>query len=100
MRPLTDTIPPPPPKEQVLGIKGRGVFSSVLLAVDEEAPPPGEESDTGKGREVAIKVLRGNDLMLRAGLKEAALLRELMGAKEEGGEVGGWVCVWGVDYGG
>lgn len=81
----------------MLGTKGRGVFSSVLLAVDEEAGPPGAESvdsDKGKGREVAIKVLRGNDLMLRAGLKEAALLRELMGANEEREEVGGGGCVW------
>lgn len=77
----------------MLGSKGRGVFSSVLLAVDEEAAQPDGGSDAaatgGAGVEVAIKVLRGNDLMLRAGLKEAALLRELM--TEGAAEVG--VCV-------
>ncbi len=68
----------------MLGSKGKGVFSSVVLCLDEESG--GEE---GK-HEVAIKVLRGNDLMLRAGMKEAALLRDLQV------QVGGWV---GVEHG-
>ncbi len=60
-----------------MGTKGRGVFSSVLLAQDEQASAP-----------VAIKVLRGNDLMLQAGQKEAALLRDLtQGDPKEQGHI-------------
>ncbi|EKU22813.1 hypothetical protein NGA_0462400, partial [Nannochloropsis gaditana CCMP526] len=91
----------PAPPAQILGVKGRGVFSSVLVAHDTQAVPT---SPLGPSpRTVAIKVLRGNDLMLQAGLKEAALLRALTeGDKRDEGHVvrfheefrlGGHVCV-------
>lgn len=77
----------------MLGTKGKGVFSSVVLCVDED------EASPLKGQEVAIKVLRGNELMLRAGVKEAALLRELTAGEDGGGaqqvRVWGGVSCWG-----
>lgn len=100
-RRLSHSPSPPAPPAQILGVKGRGVFSSVLVAHDTQAVPT---SPLGPSpRTVAIKVLRGNDLMLQAGLKEAALLRALTeGDKRDEGHVvrfheefrlGGHVCV-------
>lgn len=54
---------------------GRGVFSSVLRARDTDEQ--GEE-------EVAIKVLRANETMTKAGQLETAICRKLAGADPEG----------------
>ncbi|KAJ3059069.1 U4/U6 small nuclear ribonucleoprotein prp4 [Quaeritorhiza haematococci] len=53
---------------------GRGVFSSVVRAKDTK------DGDV----DVAIKLIRSNDTMYRAGMKELAILRKLMEADPEG----------------
>ncbi|KAJ3178198.1 U4/U6 small nuclear ribonucleoprotein prp4 [Geranomyces variabilis] len=58
----------------VYSVLGKGVFSSVLKA-----------SDTQNGdADVAIKLIRNNDTMYRAGLKELSILKKLMAADPEG----------------
>ncbi|KAJ3151116.1 U4/U6 small nuclear ribonucleoprotein prp4 [Geranomyces variabilis] len=58
----------------VYSVLGKGVFSSVLKA-----------SDTLNGdADVAIKLIRNNDTMYRAGLKELSILKKLMAADPEG----------------
>ncbi|KAI8377571.1 kinase-like domain-containing protein [Radiomyces spectabilis] len=52
-----------------LATLGRGVFSSVVKA-----------RDTVTGEDVAIKIIRSNETMYKAGLKELGLLRKLMEA--------------------
>ncbi|KAJ3278146.1 U4/U6 small nuclear ribonucleoprotein prp4 [Borealophlyctis nickersoniae] len=49
---------------------GKGVFSSVVKAKDTK------NGDT----DVAIKIIRNNDIMYRAGVKELSILRKLMAA--------------------
>jgi len=46
---------------------GRGVFSTVVRAIDVQED----------NREVAIKIIRNNDVMYKAGQKEATILRKL-----------------------
>lgn len=53
---------------RVLEVVGRGMFSCVLRAVD---------TSTSTNARVAIKVIRANDMMMRAAEKEAALLQTL-----------------------
>lgn len=53
----------------VQAILGKGVFSAVVRAIDQQ---------TGEG--VAIKVIRKNDLMKKAGAKEVQILETLMAA--------------------
>ncbi|KAJ3148801.1 U4/U6 small nuclear ribonucleoprotein prp4 [Geranomyces michiganensis] len=58
----------------VYSVLGKGVFSSVLKA-----------SDTLNGdADVAIKLIRNNDTMYRAGLKELSILKKLMAADPDG----------------
>jgi len=52
----------------VLNVVGKGVFSSVVRALE-------QSKDTT--REVAIKVIRNNDVMLKAAQKEISILRKL-----------------------
>ncbi|GJQ13515.1 hypothetical protein GpartN1_g5306.t1 [Galdieria partita] len=52
----------------VLNIAGKGVFSSVVRAL---------EQTNDMTREVAIKVIRNNDVMLKAAQKEISILRKL-----------------------
>ncbi|EME28829.1 serine/threonine-protein kinase PRP4 [Galdieria sulphuraria] len=52
----------------VLNIAGKGVFSSVVRALE-------QTNDTT--REVAIKIIRNNDVMLKAAQKEISILRKL-----------------------
>jgi len=53
---------------------GKGMFSSVVRCVDTQEP----------GKLVAIKILRHNDAMRKAGLKEIGVLKKLMEADPEG----------------
>lgn len=71
---------------EVLKAHGKGVFSSVLRAKDinsirEQATM--NESIT-PSREVAIKVIRSNDTMYRAGQMEKVILRKLAEADPDG----------------
>lgn len=51
---------------------GKGVFSTVLRATDMEAETAGRS-----GTEVAVKVIRSNDVMLKAGRQERDILQRL-----------------------
>ncbi|SPO27497.1 related to mRNA splicing-associated serine-threonine protein kinase [Ustilago trichophora] len=52
---------------QIFAVLGKGMFASVVRARDLGA----------EGREVAIKIIRVQETMYKAGLKEAAILRKL-----------------------
>ncbi|KAG0046386.1 U4/U6 small nuclear ribonucleoprotein prp4 [Gryganskiella cystojenkinii] len=58
----------------VTSILGKGVFSSVVKAVDKK----GERDAEGKETDVAIKILRNNETMYKAGKKELDILQRLM----------------------
>lgn len=58
---------------------GKGVFSSVVKARDLK-----EQAKSGSSSEVAIKIIRSNDVMYRAGQKELSLLKRLADADPEG----------------
>ncbi|KAJ7494283.1 kinase-like domain-containing protein [Mycena galericulata] len=79
--------PPTPTGEkgeryQVYASVGRGMFAVVVRA---RVLPEGEEGKEGKegGREVAIKIVRAQEVMHRAGLKESAILTKLQVADPE-----------------
>ncbi|KAG1334893.1 serine/threonine-protein kinase prpf4B [Cocos nucifera] len=61
---------------EVIAAHGKGVFSTVIRAKDLKA---------GKGdpEEVAIKIIRNNDTMYKAGLEELVILKKLAGADPE-----------------
>ncbi|XP_058079319.1 uncharacterized protein LOC131227532 isoform X2 [Magnolia sinica] len=61
---------------EVTAAHGKGVFSTVVRAKDLKA---------GKGdpEEVAIKIIRNNDTMYKAGLEELVILKKLAGADPE-----------------
>jgi hypothetical protein len=69
---------------RVLGIVGKGVFSSVIKCVEETncAPPDpnagasGETNNTA-GRVIAMKIIRNNEVMAKAAAKEMRILRML-----------------------
>ncbi|GAA5931854.1 PRP4 family serine/threonine-protein kinase [Sporobolomyces koalae] len=63
---------------------GKGMFSSVVKAKDlgEEGKGVYQDAD-GDRREVAIKMVRSQESMFKAGLKEAQILRRLMDADPE-----------------
>ncbi|KAL4857163.1 Serine/threonine-protein kinase PRP4 [Chlorella vulgaris] len=65
---------------EVYAAHGRGVFSSVLRARDLAR----RDHDTGIIPEVAIKVIRANDTMYKAGQMERVILRKLSEADVEG----------------
>ncbi|KAJ2948486.1 hypothetical protein O0L34_g7734 [Tuta absoluta] len=56
----------------IKSILGKGVFSNVVRAIDSQGD-----------NEVAIKIIRNNDLTHRTGLKEISLLKEIRGADPE-----------------
>eukprot|EP00744_Colponema_vietnamica_P012485 GILI01017522.1.p1 GENE.GILI01017522.1~~GILI01017522.1.p1 ORF type:complete len:538 (-),score=135.14 GILI01017522.1:205-1656(-) len=58
---------------RVVSVFGRGVFSSVVRAVDLSTPP----TASGKPVEVAIKMIRSNDMMKRAAEKEKNILNKI-----------------------
>jgi len=59
---------------RVLGVVGRGVFSSVLKARDEVAE---KANDNDAPAYVAVKMIRNNETMTKAAAKEIELLREI-----------------------
>ena len=61
---------------RVLGIIGKGVFSTVLKAV------PADQNDAEQANDVlAMKLIRNNDTMAKAAVKEVRILRLLCGSK-------------------
>lgn len=64
---------------KVSGMIGRGVFSSVLKATDEQNPEA-----TAAGHFVAVKMIRNNDFMHKCALLEVKLLLEIAEADPEG----------------
>lgn len=62
---------------KVFGTAGRGVFSCVLICEDALSEPV-------PNRRVAIKVLKNNDTMRRAGMKELELHQLMRAADAEG----------------
>ncbi|KAI5074212.1 hypothetical protein GOP47_0010173 [Adiantum capillus-veneris] len=61
---------------EIAASHGRGVFSSVVRARDLKASRKDVE-------EVAIKIIRNNDVMLKSGQQELSILRKLDGADPE-----------------
>ncbi|CAH1435101.1 unnamed protein product [Lactuca virosa] len=61
---------------EVLAAHGKGVFSTVVRAKDLKAGSTDPE-------EVAIKIIRNNDKMYKAGLEELVILKKLVGADME-----------------
>lgn len=60
---------------------GKGMFSNVVRARDRHSPLPGSgEGEEAKYRDVAIKIMRSQESMYRAGQKEAIILRKLADA--------------------
>ncbi|KAJ7139374.1 kinase-like domain-containing protein [Mycena epipterygia] len=79
--------PPTPAGEkgeryQVYASVGRGMFAVVVRARVLPEGEDGKESREG-GREVAIKIVRAQEVMHRAGLKESAILTKLQLADPE-----------------
>ena len=58
---------------RVLGIIGKGVFSSVIKCIEEKV----DNSNAGEGRVVAMKIIRNNEIMAKAAAKEMRILRIL-----------------------
>ncbi|KAK7348772.1 hypothetical protein VNO80_23439 [Phaseolus coccineus] len=58
---------------EVIAAHGRGVFSTVVRAKN-------LESSNGEPGEVAIKIIRSNDTMYKAGMDESVILKKLVGA--------------------
>ncbi|KAG5598389.1 hypothetical protein H5410_029759 [Solanum commersonii] len=58
---------------EILAAHGKGVFSTVVRAKDLKARP-------GDPTEVAIKIIRNNDTMYKAGMEELVILKKLVAA--------------------
>lgn len=58
---------------EITAAHGKGVFSTVVRANDLKAGP-------GDREEVAIKIIRNNETMLKAGTEELVILKKLVGA--------------------
>ncbi|KAK1353999.1 Non-specific serine/threonine protein kinase [Heracleum sosnowskyi] len=58
---------------EIVGPLGEGVFSNVVCAIDHEAKSSDPEM-------VAIKIIRCNDIMYKAGLNEVIILKKLVDA--------------------
>ena len=67
---------------QVMTYLGKGVFSSVVRARDTQSTTTTTNAD--HPIEVAIKIIRNNDVMFKAGMKELGILRKLQDADPEG----------------
>ncbi|MCE3216829.1 Serine/threonine-protein kinase PRP4 [Datura stramonium] len=60
----------------ILAAHGKGVFSTVIRAKDFKARP-------GDPEEVAIKIIRNNEIMYKAGTEELVILKKLVDADPE-----------------
>lgn len=69
---------------EVVSASGRGVFSSVLRARDKAPGAAGSASGASAPPEVAIKVIRANDTMYKAGQTEKVILHKLAQADPDG----------------
>ena len=67
---------------EVFATHGRGVFSSVLRARDLRDYKNGQDKDSCP--QVAVKVIRANDTMYKAGQTEKVILNKLLQADPEG----------------
>ncbi|CAA0808997.1 Protein kinase superfamily protein [Striga hermonthica] len=61
---------------EVIAAHGKGVFSTVVRAKDLKAKPSDPE-------EVAIKIIRNNETMYKAGMEELVILKKLVGTDPE-----------------
>lgn len=61
---------------EIIAAHGKGVFSTVVRARDLKAK-------SGDPEEVAIKMIRSNETMLKAGMEELVILKKLAGADPE-----------------
>nr|XP_017234883.1 PREDICTED: serine/threonine-protein kinase prpf4B [Daucus carota subsp. sativus] len=61
---------------EVIAAHGKGVYSNVVRARDLKA-------GSGDPEEVAIKIIRSNDTMYKAGLEELVILKKLVGSDPE-----------------
>nr|GMD18386.1 serine/threonine-protein kinase prpf4B [Ipomoea batatas] len=61
---------------EIIASHGKGVFSTVVRARDLKAKP-------GDPEEVAIKMIRNNGTMYKAGMEELVILKKLVGADPE-----------------
>ncbi len=68
---------------RVLGIVGKGVFSSVIKCVEETNAPDStsgalsSDANSNVGRVIAMKIIRNNEVMAKAAAKEMRILRML-----------------------
>ncbi|KAM3375974.1 hypothetical protein P3S68_014688 [Capsicum galapagoense] len=62
---------------EILAAHGKGVFSTVVRAKDFKAR-------LGQPEEVAIKIIRNNEMMYKAGMAELVILKKLVAAYPEG----------------
>ncbi|KAG8366596.1 hypothetical protein BUALT_Bualt17G0096300 [Buddleja alternifolia] len=58
---------------EIIAAHGKGVFSTVVRAKDLKAK-------TGDPEEVAIKIIRNNETMYKAGMEELVIIKKLVGA--------------------
>ncbi|KAF7323387.1 Serine/threonine protein kinase PRP4 [Mycena chlorophos] len=70
-------VAPDGERYQVYASVGRGMFAVVVRA---RVLSDGEDSTKDGAREVAIKIVRSQEVMQRAGMKEAAILNKLQAA--------------------
>ncbi|GMH27515.1 hypothetical protein Nepgr_029358 [Nepenthes gracilis] len=61
---------------EIAAAHGKGVFSTVVRAKDLKA-------GNGDPEEVAVKIIRNNETMLKAGMEELVILKKLVGADPE-----------------
>merc|ERR1712100_910469 len=60
---------------------GKGVFSNVVKAKDQQVKPSKEDPESNQ---VAVKILRANDMMTKQAEKEIAILERLSAADKHG----------------
>jgi len=67
---------------RVLGIIGKGVFSSVIKCVEETNTDNTNTNNEAGGRIIAMKIIRNNEIMAKAAAKEMRILRMLCHQKQ------------------
>ena len=69
---------------RVFGIIGKGVFSTVIKVVEDTS------DNNASGREIAMKIIRNNEVMARAAAKEMRILRMLCQPREKNDKSNDW----------